>query len=328
MEAKQKKGPKKRMFDDFRRHKTYYFMAIPMVVFFLLFSYLPLPGLYYAFVDYDFMQGLKSPFCGFKNFEFLFSGGMDSIIWKLTRNTILYNLAFIIVGNIAQITVAVLLKEIHRKYFVKVSQTLMFMPYFVSMVTVGVVVYNIFNYKYGVANNLLTSLGLEKFDFYQTPEVWPFIIVAVQVWKGLGYGSVVYMAAILGIDESIYEAAYVDGATHFRTLYSVVLPLSKPILAVMVLFYAIAHWNSYFNAMIYLSDKERYPLQLVLRTILVQSQSSEEILADVQGTFNRMLMSETIKYALIIVASVPVLCLYPFLQKYFVQGVMIGSVKG
>ena len=84
-------------------------MAIPMVVFFLLFSYLPLPGLYYAFVDYDFMQGLKSPFCGFKNFEFLFSGGMDSIIWKLTRNTILYNLAFIIVGNIAQITVAVLL---------------------------------------------------------------------------------------------------------------------------------------------------------------------------------------------------------------------------
>ncbi len=238
MEAKQKKGPKKRMFDDFRRHKTYYFMAIPMVVFFLLFSYLPLPGLYYAFVDYDFMQGLKSPFCGFKNFEFLFSGGMDSIIWKLTRNTILYNLAFIIVGNIAQITVAVLLKEIHRKYFVKVSQTLMFMPYFVSMVTVGVVVYNIFNYKYGIANNLLTSLGLEKFDFYQTPEVWPFIIVAVQVWKGLGYGSVVYMATILGIDESIYEAAYVDGASNWKRIRYITLPLLKPT-AIMLIMLAL-----------------------------------------------------------------------------------------
>lgn len=238
MEATQKKGPKKRMFDDFRRHKTYYFMAIPMVVFFLLFSYLPLPGLYYAFVDYDFMQGLKSPFCGFKNFEFLFSGGMDSIIWKLTRNTILYNLAFIIVGNIAQITVAVLLKEIHRKYFVKVSQTLMFMPYFVSMVTVGVVVYNIFNYKYGIANNLLTSLGLEKFDFYQTPEVWPFIIVAVQVWKGLGYGSVVYMAAILGIDESIYEAAYVDGASNWKRICYITLPLLKPT-AIMLIMLAL-----------------------------------------------------------------------------------------
>lgn len=213
-------------------------MAIPMVVFFLLFSYLPLPGLYYAFVDYDFMQGLKSPFCGFKNFEFLFSGGMDSIIWKLTRNTILYNLAFIIVGNIAQITVAVLLKEIHRKYFVKVSQTLMFMPYFVSMVTVGVVVYNIFNYKYGIANNLLTSLGLEKFDFYQTPEVWPFIIVAVQVWKGLGYGSVVYMAAILGIDESIYEAAYVDGASNWKRIRYITLPLLKPT-AIMLIMLAL-----------------------------------------------------------------------------------------
>ena len=153
---------KKRPFDDFRRHKTYYFMLIPMVVFFLLFCYLPMPGLYYAFVDYDFMQGLRSPFCGFRNFEFLFPGGMDSIIWKLTKNTILYNLAFILIGNLAQITVAVLLKEIHRKYFVKVSQTLMFMPYFVSMVTIGVIVYNIFSYKYGIANNIITALGFEK----------------------------------------------------------------------------------------------------------------------------------------------------------------------
>lgn len=231
-------GKKERPFDDFRRHKTYYFMLIPMVLFFLLFSYLPMPGLYYAFVDYDFMQGLKSPFCGFRNFEFLFSGGMDSIIWKLTKNTILYNLAFILIGNLAQITVAVLLKEIHRKYFVKVSQTLMFMPYFVSMVTIGVIVYNIFSYKYGIANNIITSLGFEKFDFYQNPQVWPVIIVAVQVWKGLGYGSVVYMAAILGIDESIYEAAYVDGASNWKRIRYITLPLLKPT-AIMLIMLAL-----------------------------------------------------------------------------------------
>lgn len=130
------------------------------------------------------------------------------------------------------------------------------------------------------------------------------------------------------IPYELEEASHVDGASHLRTLVSIILPLSKPILAVMVLYYAISHWNSYFNALIYLSDQERYPLQLVLRTILIQSQSSEESMINVQGTFNRMLMSETMKYALIIVASVPVLCLYPFLQKYFVQGVMIGSVKG
>lgn len=130
------------------------------------------------------------------------------------------------------------------------------------------------------------------------------------------------------IPRELEEAAFVDGASHLRILFSVVLPLSKPILAVMLLFYAVAHWNSYFNALIYLTDKNRYPLQLVLRMLLIQSQSSEESFANVAGTYSRMLMAETMKYALIIVASLPVLCLYPFLQKYFVQGVMIGSVKG
>jgi len=130
------------------------------------------------------------------------------------------------------------------------------------------------------------------------------------------------------IPYELEEAAHVDGASHIRTLLSIILPLSKPILAVMVLYYAISHWNSYFNALIYLSDQERYPLQLVLRTILIQSQSSEESMINVQGTFNRMLMSETMKYALIIVASVPVLCLYPFLQKHFAKGVMLGAIKG
>ena len=130
------------------------------------------------------------------------------------------------------------------------------------------------------------------------------------------------------IPYELEEAAYVDGATHLRTLRSIVLPLSKPILAVMVLYYAIAHWNSYFNALIYLKDQWRYPLQLVLRTLLIQAQASEESFADVSGTFNRVMLGETMKYALIIVASIPVLCLYPMLQKYFVQGVMIGSVKG
>ena len=130
------------------------------------------------------------------------------------------------------------------------------------------------------------------------------------------------------IPYELQEAAFVDGASHMRILRSIVLPLSKPILAVMVLFYAVSHWNSYFNALLYLSDQERYPLQLVLRAILIQSQASEESFAGIGNTYSRMLLSETMKYALIIVSSVPVLILYPFLQKYFVHGVMIGSVKG
>lgn len=210
-------------------------MLTPMIVFFILFAYLPMPGLYYAFVDYNFLQGLGSPFVGFRNFEFLFRGGADSIIWRLTRNTILYNVAFVVLGNTCQIAVAVLLKELQRKYFVRVSQTLMLMPYFVSMVIVGVITYNIFNYRYGIANNFLTTLGFDKYDFYMNAGAWPIIIVLINVWKGLGYGVVIYLAAILGIDESIYEAAYVDGASNWKRIRYITLPLLKPTVIMLLL---------------------------------------------------------------------------------------------
>ena len=227
---------RKRRFADLREHKTYYIMLIPLVVFFTLFNYLPMAGLYNAFTDYDFSKGLFSPFVGLKNFEFLFKGGWDSIVWKLTRNTLLYNVAFIVLGNICQIAMAVLLRELTFKKFMKTSQTLMFMPYFVSMVVVGSIVYNLFNYKYGVFNNVFTSLGFERFDFYQSPEVWPFIIVLIEIWKGLGYGTVIYLASIMGIDESVYEAAYVDGASKWQRIRYITLPLLKPTVIILVLF--------------------------------------------------------------------------------------------
>jgi len=227
---------KNRLVADLQAHKTYYIMLVPLLLFFVLFSYLPMVGLYNAFTDYDFSKGLFSPFIGLKNFEFLFRGGMDSIIWKLTRNTILYNVAFIVLSNVCQIALAVLLRELTYRKFVRVSQTMMFMPYFVSMVVVGSIAYNLFNFNYGVMNNVITTLGFERFDFYKTPEVWPFIIVIVEVWKGLGYGTVIYLAAIMGIDESIYEAAYVDGASKWNRIRYITLPLLKPTLIILVLF--------------------------------------------------------------------------------------------
>ncbi|MBD0381858.1 ABC transporter permease [Paenibacillus sedimenti] len=227
---------KKRFFSDFRAHKTYYFMLIPMIIFFVVFAYLPMFGLYYAFVDFDFSKGIFSPFVGLKNFEFLFHGGLDSIIWKITKNTLLYNLAFIVLNNVFQISVAILLRELTYKKFVKTTQTLMFMPYFVSMVIVGSIVYNLFNFNYGVINSAFIAMGFEKFDFYASPEAWPFIIVAIEIWKGLGYGSVIYLASIMGMDESIYEAAYVDGASKWQRILHITLPLLKPTVIVLVLF--------------------------------------------------------------------------------------------
>ena len=131
-----------------------------------------------------------------------------------------------------------------------------------------------------------------------------------------------------GIPNEVQEAASIDGSSNMSTLIRIVLPLSMPIIAVMILFYSVGHWNAYFSALIYLTDRDKYPLQLFLREILIQGQM-QEMLGIGDDTQSRIVMEgEAIKYAAVIVANLPVLCLYPFLQKYFVKGVMIGAVKG
>ncbi|WP_260866738.1 carbohydrate ABC transporter permease [Paenibacillus sp. Y412MC10] len=124
----------------------------------------------------------------------------------------------------------------------------------------------------------------------------------------------------------LQEAAHIDGCSNWRLLINIILPLSKPILAVMVLFYAVGHWNSFFNALIYIRDEGRYPLQLVLREILLISQT-DAVDGNV-GLESKVLLAESIKYAVIIISSLPILIMYPFVQRHFVKGVMIGSIKG
>ncbi|WP_145325092.1 carbohydrate ABC transporter permease [Paenibacillus xylanexedens] len=130
------------------------------------------------------------------------------------------------------------------------------------------------------------------------------------------------------IPKEIQEAAFMDGCSNIKVLMRIVLPLSGPVLAVMVLFYAVGHWNSYFNALIYLSDRDKYPLQLFLREILVQGQMQEMVDISDDSLGRSMMDAEAIKYAAVIITNLPMLILYPFLQKYFIKGVMIGAVKG
>lgn len=130
------------------------------------------------------------------------------------------------------------------------------------------------------------------------------------------------------IPEDLFEAGQLDGCSDFRFLLSVVLPLSKPIIAVLVMFYAVGHWNSYFGPMIYLADKELYPLQIVLRNILVQNQFDSKMMMDVASMEQQKGLAELIKYSVIVVSSLPMLILYPFIQKHFVKGVMVGAIKG
>ncbi len=216
------------------KYRVLELMCLPAVVFFFLFSYMPMPGIWVAFVKYNYRDGIfGSKFVGLKNFEFLAESGK---LFDLTKNTILYNIAFIILGNLLAILVAILLNEMQSKIFKKVSQTMMFLPYFISQVLVGILVYNLLNYDYGFVNEILTSMGREKWGPYSDPSVWPVILVIVHLWQQTGYNSVVYFAAICGIDAEIIEAAKVDGANAFQKIRYIILPGLKPTIVILLLF--------------------------------------------------------------------------------------------
>lgn len=225
------------VFHELYKHKALYAMVLPALCFFLIFSYIPMMGVYYAFVDYDFAKGMfHSPFVGLKNFQYFVSGGWEAPIVYLTKNTILYNLVFIILGNILQCMFAIMLTVISGRIFKKAAQSIMLLPYFVSYVIVGTIAYNIFNSNYGVLNSILKALGGSAVNVYMINWIWPFIITFFYLWKGTGYGMVVYMAAIMGFDQEIYEAAKIDGCNMLKEIRYVTLPLLKPTFIMLVLF--------------------------------------------------------------------------------------------
>lgn len=219
---------------EFTKNKVLFLMITPVLIYFIVFSYLPMVGVYYAFTNFDIQGGLfGSPFIGLKNFEFLFSSGT---LLKITANTILYNLAFIFIGSAVEIVVAIMLAEISNKTFKKLSQGFLLLPHFISYVLVAVFVYNILNVDNGIVNSMLASFGLEKYSFYSEPSVWKYIMVIVNIWKGTGYGSIIYLAAIMGISNDYYEAARIDGATVFQQIKNITLPLLKPTFVLLLLF--------------------------------------------------------------------------------------------
>lgn len=225
---------KKPLWKIIRDNNTLILMCLPAVIFFFIFSYCPLPGVYIAFTNYNFRDGIfGSPFVGFKNFQFLIESGK---LWHLTRNTILYNTVFILLGNVMQITLAIMVNEIRCKWFKKMSQTIMFLPYFISAVLMGIISFHILNFDTGVLNTLIRESGGNPLKIYSMAGVWPFIIVLCQLWQQTGYGSIVYFASICGIDSGIIEAAEVDGATSWQRIRYIILPSLKPTFIILLLF--------------------------------------------------------------------------------------------
>jgi len=216
------------------KNKVLFLMILPTIIYFIIFSYITMPGAYIAFVDYNVNKGIfASKFVGFKNFEFLILNGD---LWRITRNTLLYNIVFMALCNIIQIAFAVMISEIQSKWFKKISQSVILLPNFISMVIVGVFAYNFFNYDYGFVNMLLSSLGMGRHEFYSDPGIWKYILTGFEIWATTGYGMIVYLATITGISHEVYEAAFIDGANNWKKICYITLPMLKPTFVLLILF--------------------------------------------------------------------------------------------
>lgn len=219
-----------------KRYLSLYVMALPGLIYLFINNFMPLPGLVLAFKKYNAKKGIfGSPFVGLKNFKYLFVT-KDAFI--ITRNTILYNLAFIVINTILAIAVAILLAEMTSK-MKKVYQCLILLPYMISMVIVSYLVFGFLSTENGFINNtVLRMLGMEPISWYMKKQYWPFILVFVNAWKVIGYNCIIYLAAILGIDRSIYESAAIDGASKWAQIKNITIPLLKPT-AIMLTLLAI-----------------------------------------------------------------------------------------
>lgn len=221
----------------------YYIMMVPGLLYLLINNYMPMFGIVVAFKKINYRLGIfGSPWSGLSNFEFLFASGQFG---TMVRNTILYNLLFIVVGTVFSIAVAIILNSIHSKLANRFYQTIILLPYLMSYVIISYLVYAFLSGETGYLNKvILPAMGKAPVAFYQEPKFWPFILLFVNQWKGIGFSMVVYLSTIVGISKEYYEAAKVDGATGWQQIKSITLPSLKPtvitmfILSVSKMFYS------------------------------------------------------------------------------------------
>jgi len=218
---------------ELKRNRTLYLMTLPGILFLFAFNYMPMFGIIVAFKDFNYIDGFfHSPWVGFKNFEFFFK---SHDAWIVTRNTLVLNSLFIVSSLVLQIGFALILNEIRNGSFKKITQSFMFFPYFVSWIIVSVFTYNMFHSEYGALNRILVSLGMEPVRWLSSPQYWWWILTAVYDWHWTGFGVIIYLAALSGINPELYEVAEIDGAGKWRQITSISLPLLMPTAVVLTL---------------------------------------------------------------------------------------------
>ncbi|MBU5670374.1 ABC transporter permease [Paenibacillus brevis] len=267
-ERKARRGSKLRQIAN---NPFLYVMAVPGLLFFLIFSYLPIYGITIAFKDYNFSKGITgSEWVGFKNFDYFFT---SDDFWIVLRNTLGLNLLFIIFTTITAVLIALMFNEIRNKYFKRISQSLIFLPYFMSWIVVGMIVQSLFGGEEPMINAWLQGLGMEPINWMFEAKLWPAILTVIRVWQGAGYLSIIFLAAITGIPEDMYEAARIDGASKLQIMLRITLPLLVPTIMIMTLLSVGKIFNGDF-AMIYaiIGDNSLlYPTTDVIDTFVFRS---------------------------------------------------------
>ncbi|MFE0558478.1 ABC transporter permease [Paenibacillus sp. NPDC058910] len=218
----------------YKRFIPMYIMMIPGLIYLLINNYVPMAGIIIAFKHINWNKGIiDSPFAGLSNFEYLFK---TKEAWIITRNTLGYNLAFIILGTVLAVAIAIVLNEIRSKFWKKSYQTMILLPYLISIVVVSYLVFALFSSESGFINHsILEPLGLKSISWYTEPKYWPYILTIVHLWKTVGYSCIIYYATVVGIDRGYYEAAVIDGANRWKQIVHITLPSLKPTMITLVL---------------------------------------------------------------------------------------------
>ena len=229
--AEVKKGKKK---NALKEYWPLYLMMLPALLYLLINNYIPMAGMVIAFKKLNFAKGIwASPWAGLKNFKFLFAS-RDA--WVITRNTLLYNVAFILVNMVVGIAIAILITEVRNTKLKKIYQSAILLPFLMSMVILSYIVYALLSAENGLVNNsILPLFHMDPIQWYQKPKYWPVILIIANCWKGVGYGCLIYIASLIGIDPSFYEAARLDGASKWQEITKITLPSLVPTIITLLL---------------------------------------------------------------------------------------------
>lgn len=248
-----------------KQYIPFYLMALPGILYLLCNNYMPMAGIVIAFKNLNFRKGIfGSDWCGFDNFKFLFA---SKDAWVITRNTLLYNAAFIILTTALAVAVAILLNEVRNKFASRLYQSLILLPYLMSWVIVNYLANALLAADTGLINNsILIPLGLEPISWYNTKEYWPFILIFVNLWKSVGYAMIIYLSSIVSISQDYYEAALIDGASKYKQIKCITLPLLKPTVITMFILQVGRIFYSDFG-LFYQVTRNSGPLYSVTRTI-------------------------------------------------------------